>query len=250
MLQPGEVKPLPAAPADQRKVIHDLRNLFAIIGAGTSLLKRDPGPARRREVFAAMEEATRQGALLTTDLLANCASGVDPTIVDVSERLAKLAPMVHVLTEAHVDLAHSNSLPALVRMVPTDFDAVVLEMISNAVAAGASSVTIRAHRCGGRVWILVCDDGCGMSPATRARAYRGTDLGMAHGMGLSRIGQFMDRSGGHLRIRSRSGGGTQIALIFPPLPKAAVDFDRSERSLANPLCSEANRTPASYQVAA
>jgi signal transduction histidine kinase len=250
MLQTSEVKPLPAASADQRKVVHDLRNLFAIISAGKSLLERNPAPARRREVLDAIEEATRQGARLTTALLANCTEQSEPIIVDISERLVKLAPMVRVLTNAHVDLAQAAGLPALVRMVPEDFDAVVLEIVSNAVAAGASAVAIRAHVCGDRVWMLVSDNGCGMSPATLARARRGTDLGLAHGTGLSRIRHFMDRSGGHLRIRSRPGGGSHIGLIFPFLPKAVFAVDRPDWISAIPLHTGADRPAGPYSVAA
>lgn len=250
MLQKSELQSLPATSPDQRKVVHDLRNLFAIIGAGKSLLERDPAPARRKEAFAAIEEATRQGARLTTDLLANCTGQTDPMIVDVDQRLAKLAPMIRVLTNAHVDFANATGQPVLARMVPEDFDAVLLEIVSNAVAAGATVVVIRAHSCGDGAWMLVSDNGCGMSPATRARAYRGADLGLAHGTGLSRIRQFMERSGGHLRIRSRPGGGTQIGLIFPPLPKAEPDLGGSELHLANPLGAEGGQIPVFYPAAA
>jgi signal transduction histidine kinase len=250
MLQTSELQSLPATSPDQRKVVHDLRNLFAIIGAGKSLLEREPAPARRKDVLAAIEEATRQGARLTTDLLANCADRSNPTIVDIHERLAKLAPMLRVLTNADLDLAHASGQPGFVRLVPEDFDAVVLEIVSNAVAAGASAVTIRAHTCGEGIWVLVSDNGCGMSSLTRARAYHGTDLGLAHGTGLSRIRQFMDRSGGDLRIRSRPGGGTQIGLIFPSLPKETSDDGRTEWISAIPLQAETGPKSEIYPVAA
>jgi signal transduction histidine kinase len=235
MLRPSEIGPRPVAPADQRKIVHDLRNLFAIIGAGTSLLERDPSPARRKEVLFALEEATRQGARLTTDLLANCADKSHPVIVDVGERLAKLEPTIRVMTNAQVDLAPLRGHCALVCIVPADFDAVIVEMVSNAVAAGATAVAIRAHSCGDSVWVLVSDNGCGMSAVTRARAYRGSDLGMAHGTGLSRIRQFMELSGGDLRIRSRPGGGTQIGLIFPASGNASPEKAETEWRPALPL---------------
>lgn len=235
----SKVEARPAASAAQRKVIHDLRNLFAIIGAGKSLLERDPPPARRREVLAAIEEATRQGAQLTTDLLASCADQSQPVIVDAGERLAKLTPMMRVLTSAQVNLAQSNRRkPLLVRMVPADFDAVILELVFNAAAAGASSVTIRSRTCDDRVWTIVSDNGCGMSPATLARARRGDDLGLAHGTGLSRIRQFMEMSGGHLRIRSRPGLGTQIGLVFPLASKIGSGVFDSAWRPALPLRKE------------
>jgi len=207
-----------ATPA-QRKAIHDLRNLFAIVGAAKSLLERDPVLARREELLRAIGEATRQGGQLTTALLANSAERSSTAQIDVGERLAKLAPMLRVLANVQVNLVHTAQGSNLtVRMVPSDFDAAVVELVSNAAAAGADAVTIRSRKCGSRVWLVIADNGCGMSAATLARARRGTDLGMAHGTGLSRVRQVMESSHGHLHIRSRSGLGTEIGLTFPPPP--------------------------------
>lgn len=202
--------------AEQRKAIHDLRNLFAIIGAAKSLLERDLAPSRRAEILAAVGEATRQGGQLTTDLLANCADQSGAATIDIMERLTKLAPMLRVRTDTEINFARAcRSSRLLVCLVPADFDAAILELVSNAAAAGANAVTIRLRLCGNRVWLLVSDNGCGMSAATLQRARRGHDLGLAHGTGLSRVRQFMTANGGDVRVRSRPGGGTTFALIFP-----------------------------------
>lgn len=243
MLQPSKTEPCPATSADQRKIVHDLRNLFAVIGAGKSLLERDPTLAQRKEVLAAIDEATCQGARLTTDLLANCASHSRAASVNIGECLTKLAPMIRVLTTANVSVEPASGHSAFVHMAPADFDGVIVEMVSNAVAAGATTVTIRVRACGDQVWVLVSDNGCGMSPTTRARAYRGSDLGMAHGTGLSRIRQFMDLSGGDLRIRSRPGGGTQIGLIFPTSVSASGEGAETEWRPALPLRVEEHKDP-------
>lgn len=251
MLQPDGAQSRPAAWAHQRKVVHDLRNLFAIIGAGKSLLERDPALPQRQDVLTAIEEATREGARLTTELLANRTERADTTIVDLDERLADLAPMIRVLTDAHVDFKPSSRKPALVRMVSSDFDAVVLEIVSNAAAAGASRIAIRTRTCGENVWMLICDDGCGMSPATLTRASGPADLGKAHGTGLYQMRQFMDRSGGHLRIRSRLGGGTQVGLVFPALLPIMGDMDKRVEIPSAPMRSHlgacSGRVPSSIQ---
>jgi signal transduction histidine kinase len=202
--------------AAQRKAIHDLRNLFAIIGAAKSLLERDPPPSRRAEILAALDEAARQGGKLTTSLLANSVYESCKFTIDVMERLKQLAPMLRVLSRTEINLAHSCQTSRLrVRADLADFDAAIVELVANAVAAGANAVTIRSRLCGSRVWLLVSDNGCGMSATTLCRVRRGYDLGLAHGTGLARIRQFITQNGGDVLIRSRPGGGTSFALIFP-----------------------------------
>ncbi len=207
-----------ATPLPPRKLVHDLRNLFAVIGAAKSLLERNPGPARRAELLKALGEATRQGAQLTTDLLASREAGPQWREVDLNERLAQLAPMLRVLVTARITLAgHGHGDRLVIRTVPADLDAAVLELVSNASRAGASQVTIRSRKSGGRIWLMVSDNGCGMSQPTLDRARRGRDLGLAHGSGISRVQQFMATCSGHMRIRSRVGYGTTMALLFPAI---------------------------------
>lgn len=209
-------QPRSLEPATQRKAIHDLRNLFAIVGAAKALLEREPGSIKRDELLRAIGEATRQGGQLTTELLANGAARSPATVVDVGERLARLAPMLRVLADVAVNfLKPAQGSNLVVRMVPSDLDAVIVELVSNAAAAGANSVTVRARRCAGRVWLMVADNGCGMSAETLARARRGFDLGLAHGSGLSRVRHVMENCGGRMHLRSRPGQGTQIGLAFP-----------------------------------
>ncbi|MBV1691928.1 ATP-binding protein [Novosphingobium sp. G106] len=166
--------------------------------------------------MTAIGEATRQGGQLTTELLANCAEQPKPVLFDLIDRLARLAPMLRVLADTEINLARAcRSAQLFIRAVPADFDAALLELVSNAAAAGASSVTVRTRLCGSDVWLLVSDNGAGMSASTLQRARRGHDLGLAHGSGLARVRQFMTAGGGRALIRSCPGGGTSFALIFP-----------------------------------
>lgn len=199
-----------------RKIIHDLRNLFAIVGAAKSLLERHPDPATQAEILKALGEATRHGAQLTTDLLASREAFSQGQEIDLDERLDRLGPMLRVLATTRIRLTrHDHDSSLVIRTNPDEFDAAVLELVSNAAHAGASEVTIRGRRCGDRIWLLLSDNGCGMSAPTLDRARRGWDLGLAHGSGIARVQQFMASCFGHMRIRSRVGRGTTIALLFP-----------------------------------
>lgn len=215
-MQPFSAEPAPGpANAAQRKAVHDLRNLFAIICAAKALLERHSSPERQEELLAAIGEATRQGGQLTTNMLASGTDEPPRVNFDVRERLTRLAPMLRVLADIEINLAPTCKTQRLpLRLVAADFDAAVLELVSNAAAAGASTVTIRARRSGHKIWLLISDNGCGMSEATLQRARRGRDLGLAHGTGLSRVQQFVVANGGDVLIKSRQSVGTTFALIF------------------------------------
>jgi signal transduction histidine kinase len=223
-----------SAAEEQRKAVHDLRNLFATIGAAKSLLARDPNAVRRTDLLAAIGEATRQGGRLATDLLANIPNRCGASTIDMADSLIKLGPMLRAITNVEVTFAHA--LPderLLVRAVQADFDAVIVELASNAAAAGADVVKIRIHKCGGTVWILASDNGCGMSEAMLDHARRAEDRGMAHGTGLARIRGFITACEAHLYVRSQAGAGTNIALVFPCAPSGFDKVIPSWRSQAS-----------------
>lgn len=206
-----------------RKVVHDLRNLFAIIAAAKSLLERDPDAARGAELLQALGEAARAGAQLTTNLLANRDDQSPWRVIDLDERLLRLAPILRVLAKVSIRLARGNRYGRIaVCTVPAELDAALIELVSNAARAGATEMTIRGRKCGGHIWLILADNGCGMSEPTLERARRGRDLGLAHGSGLSRVQQFVSTCCGTARIRSRLGHGTTIALVLPAIDGEVV----------------------------
>jgi len=213
----GSVSRMPYAAPQQREAVHDLRNLFGIIASARQLLEHDPVPPRRRAILDALGDAVLRGSRLTTHLLTPPAPAVAQSI-DVGERLSSLAPMMQALADARVTLDLQVGFPhARVRMIGDQFDAAVMELVTNALVAGASSVIVRNRQVGARIWTLVSDDGRGMSASTCAWARSGLDAGTAHGGGLSHVHRFARMAHGHLYLRSRRGTGTTIALVLPVL---------------------------------
>lgn len=212
-----------AAPA-QRETIHDLRNLFGIVASATHVLERDPEPSRRRALLEAIEGAAMRGGALTTDLLTMRAHPRGMTRLDVGARLADLAPMIGALAGPRLDLDLQLAWPDAQARVDADgFDAAVLELVANAAATDARTIRVRSRRVGSRLWVVVADDGRGMSRALLARARQGRDGGGGRGTGLSRVHRFVRDAHGHLLIRSRPLAGTSIALVLPTLLSIAVD---------------------------
>jgi signal transduction histidine kinase len=214
----------PIAGDAQRETIHDLRNLFGIVASASHVLEHDPEPSRRSALLEAIEAAAMRGGALTTDLLARREPPRATASIDIGARLADLAPLAGALAGKRLGLDLQIGYPnAHARIDPDGFEAAILELVANATAADARTILIRSRKIGSSVWILISDDGHGMSPDTLARARMGLDAGTSHGSGLSRAHRFARNAHGHLLIRSRPLAGTSIALILPTVLSISVD---------------------------
>lgn len=204
----------------RREAIHDLRNLFGIVASAKHILERDPARAQRIALLEALEDAATRGGELTSGLLANGAPARAVAGVDVADRIAGLRPMALALAGARIELDFEVAPGAMpVRMTAADFDAAILELVANAGAAEASIIVLRVRRVGGRIWIMVADDGPGMTRRLLDRARHGGFAAGAHGTGLARVRHFVRSTHGQFLVRSRPGGGTTIALILPMVLK-------------------------------
>lgn len=216
-------------PTLERQAVHDLRNLFAVVASAKQLLERGPEEARRRSLLDALEDAADRGDRLTTRLLANERGACGARPIDVGLRLADLSPMMQasgVAVELDAEISAPNSM---VRVDGDELDAVMLELLANAVSAGARNVVVRCRTIGARIWLMVRDDGRGMSAAQVAEARNGQDRAAAHGNGLRRVHQFAAVSHGRVHMRARPGAGTCVALTLPTLLTTARPNGKGDR---------------------
>jgi len=209
--------------ASRREAIHDLRNLFGVVASAKHILERDPACVQRIALLEAIEDAALRGGALASGLLANGAQVHAAVNVDVAARIAGLRPMALALAGSRLELdieVGPDAMPA--RMVASDFDAAILELIANAATAGAGSIVLRARRVGGRVWVTIADDGPGLTRALLDHARHGEAVGGRHGTGLARVRHFARAAHGQFLVRSRPGAGTTITLILPTVLKLAA----------------------------
>lgn len=94
----------------------------------------------------------------------------------------------------------------------------LLDLVQNALEAGATRVDVRFVETAVMLEVEVQDNGCGMSEAVRRRAldpfYTG-DGKHRHrrvGLGLSFLKQMTDATGGELGLVSRRGEGTRVTF--------------------------------------
>ncbi|HEX3943589.1 MAG TPA: response regulator [Rhizomicrobium sp.] len=79
------------------------------------------------------------------------------------------------------------------------------------------------------VLVAVTDNGCGMTPEVKAKAfdpfYTTKDIGQGTGLGLSQVYGFVKQSRGHVQIYSEAGEGTTVKIYLPRFHAEADDRD-------------------------
>jgi anti-sigma regulatory factor (Ser/Thr protein kinase) len=195
-----------------RACAHDLRNLFAVVASAKSLLEKPLDEHRKRIVMDGLARVAVEGKLVTDALLAGGEDGECGS--NPAAELQSLATIFHTLERPglQVDLS-TDPAESWILVAPAELRAVVLELVTNAAAAGARRIQIRAGRRGCRYWLIVADDGSGFTPIAPEPA-RSAGL---HGTGMRRLAAAARSAHGKVRIRSKSGNGSVIALILPIL---------------------------------
>jgi len=215
-------------------VAHDFNNLMAaVIGysdlvAGT-LAPEDP----RRADLAEIERAAARAGELTQQLLAFARRRViEPQLVDPGALVSGFCRLLAPLLGPNIVLV-VRSAPdlALVRVDPTQFEQVVMNLAINARDAmgGAGRLLIETtndERDGKRVVLLsVRDTGAGMTPEVQARMFEPffttKPLGEGTGLGLPTVHGIVHQALGHIDVQS-APGGTTFRVYFPAAAAAAT----------------------------
>jgi signal transduction histidine kinase len=95
----------------------------------------------------------------------------------------------------------------------------VLNLVLNALQATPAGGHIAVRTGGGerRLVVTVVDDGEGMSPETREKAFTPffTTREEGTGLGLALVRRIVEQHGGSVELASRLGEGTSVTLVFP-----------------------------------
>lgn len=218
-------------------VVHDINNLFAVIGSGLRLLECQNDAAYRKAIVGKMEEAIMRGLLLSRQLLD--AARPRPKSVDgfvAGSRLAAMAgtldlalrPHITVRTEIAPDLWAFNADAeelyfALLNLCRNSADAMPDGGVITVAARNVERSSGAARRF---IEIVVADDGEGMPEEVLSQAFTPyfttKAAGGGTGLGLPEVQRFAEGRDGAVRIESERGAGTLVHLFLPRVEAAGL----------------------------
>jgi PAS domain S-box-containing protein len=221
-------------------VAHDFNTLLTvIIGYLQGSLGRPGVTGDLRSEIEQAHAAAERAARLTGQLLAFSRRQVlQPRVVEVDTQLRVFKPMIAHLRQDVAVMLELESAGACIKVDPTQFEQVVMNLAMNACDAMPSGgrLVIRTertaagpHEIGPAVRIGVSDNGEGMDETTRSRIFEPffTTRGEGGtGLGLSTVYGIVRQSGGVVTCESQKGDGTRFDVWLPLVSEAPVSADK------------------------
>jgi len=208
-------------------VAHDFNNLLAVIQGYAEIVHDAQTDPEMRASIERIEEAARQAAGLTSQLLAFGRRQVNhPRVVDLNAVVREADGMLRALVPESIEIATELD-PALgrVRLDPRQVHQVLLNLAANARDAMPSGgrLEIRTRR-GPPGWaeLRVSDDGEGMDAETRKHIFEPFFTtkrpGEGTGLGLASVYGIVEQCGGSVEVESTPGKGSRFRIEFPCTP--------------------------------
>jgi signal transduction histidine kinase len=210
-------------------VSHQLRTPLAALRLRIDLLAVDAGPTAQAELAGAQEEIARLSRLVDGLLaIARAESVTEQRVIinlapTVAERVAAWQPVadgsgVKLGTEPPVEDADGTAGPQ-VAVGTGHIEQILDNLLANAIEAlpdgGRVTVGVSSTEAGAQ--LVVADDGPGMSPQERGRAFLrfSTVSSNGSGLGLAIVHRLVTSDGGAARLSETAGGGLTVTLEFP-----------------------------------
>ena len=222
-------------------IAHDFNNLITVISGYTQLaLMRTETDSSAADDLRQVVDASDRAANLTHQLLAFSRKQVlQPTVLDLSDVVSGIAPMLRRIIGEHIELRIENAAPlARIRADKGQLEQVLLNLAVNARDAMPSGgrVTIATSNGAGadratarEVVLVVSDTGVGMADDVKERVFEPffttKDPGKGTGLGLSMVYGIVNQSGGRIAIDSGVGAGTSFIITLPAADSVGVADD-------------------------
>jgi signal transduction histidine kinase len=204
---------------------HQLRTPLTALRLRLENLDATAADSERPAIGALVADVTRLSRLVDGLLVLarGDAGGVPAQAVDVSEiARSRAEAWSDVVGERGVELIVDAPREAWAAVVPGAVEQLVDNLVDNALAVSRSgdAVTVRVVAVGSVVELHVLDQGPGLTPDARARAFdrfwRAADAPPGgSGLGLSIVRRLAEASDGSARLDERSGGGIDAVVSLP-----------------------------------
>jgi two-component system, cell cycle sensor histidine kinase and response regulator CckA len=217
-------------------VAHDFNNLLTVIsGYGQLSLEclGDNPPARLTSYMQEILNSARRASGMTGQLLAfSRRQDVQPRVLDLSDLLRNIEPLLRRMIGEHVDLViHCGHEPCLIRADAHQIEQVLMNLAGNAsdamplggnleIECGILPHPIERPRLAPlSVMLEVRDDGIGMDDTVKARLFEpfftSKEKGKGTGLGLSTVYGAVSQAGGDIDVESEPSQGSRFRIYFP-----------------------------------
>ncbi len=221
-------------------IAHDFNNLLVVIFGNCSLLERRVADDSVLKSIQEIRVASEKATALVRQLMSFSRSRAPTTeVISLGRALDSLAPLMRQMISEDISLSVSSELEGYVLIDPSQFDQVLLNLVSNArdampdggVLEVSTSITSALSTSampadlpsGDYVHVQVRDTGQGMNATQKSRAfdpfYTTKPVGQGTGFGLATVYGIVTQSGGHVSIETAVGQGTTIHMYFPASQK-------------------------------
>jgi PAS domain S-box-containing protein len=236
-------------------IAHDFNNLLTVVTGNLEMLEATIDSPDQRELVNEAQEAARDGAKLTGQLLAfGRRQPLNPKLADISQIVSNFSDLLRrtlgeaielrtiVTGSAHQAVVDASQLQnALLNLAINARDAMprggrlTIEISQTRLDADYAQMYPEV-RTGRYVLVAVTDTGAGMTDDVRRRAFEPffttKAAGAGTGLGLSMVYGFVKQSGGNIQLYSEPGRGTSVRIFLPSAADAAGD--RKEAPTAEP----------------
>ena len=230
-------------------IAHDFNNLLTGIITGVEMMTRRIDEGRLdsipRLVTTVLSSAQRAAALTHRLLAFARQQPLDARSADINKHVGSLDDLLRRTIGESIDLSMDLSpSPVVARVDVNQLENAVLNLVINARDALPQGGEIKVSTAlesihgdsaladGSYVAVTVSDNGTGIEPAIIDKVFdpffTTKPAGQGTGLGLSMIYGFARQSGGHVRISSRPGFGTEVMILLPTgeLPNQPIAAQR------------------------
>ena len=206
---------------------HELRTPLAVIMGYVQLLRQSgqTQDALAARVFVEIDDqGKRMSTLIQKLLLLTRLESQEPhdvKIIDAADVAASVVDSFRPLANGSV-LKVEAQRDSFVQVSESELHEAIGNLIDNAIKyAPGAHIETRVRAKGDAVFIAVSDDGPGMTPEVRARAFERFSRGelggsiSGSGLGLAIVERAVQRAGGSVELQTALGKGTTIELRLP-----------------------------------
>jgi signal transduction histidine kinase len=219
------------------EVAHDFNNLLTVILGNAQMVLDGLSPVVQERAISEILQAAQRAEALTRQLLSLSRNQpIGERVIDLNRQILALEALVRRLLGGGVELVTNYASTALVRVEPTLIQQILLNLAVNAKDAMPHGGTVTIETAdfdpekglffggetiqpGKYVRLVVSDTGIGMTPRIAERVFEPffstKPQGRNTGLGLATVRGVVDRSGGHISVRTALGQGTAFSILLP-----------------------------------